>query len=185
MRLALRSSTLFQYAVIRFALACTRTLRAVLPTKGLKLNPAEWEDETMPRTQNRLRLRPRTGATRRATIASCIAAIGFALIITAPCSAPRAETDCSSLDLELRDSAEFTKINCDEGSFRHGDISGTFENIIASNSHSVYSLRHEIAGTRTYIIANNPKTALASVFSKSDDWAAAPGGDGFSVMRFK
>jgi len=89
------------------------------------------------------------------------------------------------LDVELQDSAEFTKINCDQGSFRHGDISGTFAEISASNSHSVYAVRHEIAGSRTYIIQSDPKTALASSFSKSDDWAAAPGGNGFSVARFK
>ena len=135
--------------------------------------------------QNRLRLRPRTRIAKRATIASSIASLGFALCLTVPWSTLRASTDCSSLDVELHDSTEFTKVECDEGSFQNGDLFGSFESISARNSHSVYAIRHEIAGNRTYIIRTDPQTILGSSFSKSESWSTAPGGNGFAVARFK
>src|SRR5262249_17726631 len=130
-------------------------------------------------------LRPCTTVAKRATIASGVAAIAFALFLAVPWSTPRASTDCASLGVELQDSAEFNKVECDEGSFQHGDLFGSFEDISASNSHSVYAIRHEIAGNRTYIIRNDPKTVLGTSFSKSESWVTAPGGNGFSVARFK
>src|SRR5262249_35560281 len=120
-------------------------------TKGLRSNSAEWEDGPMSPTGNRLRLRPHTRVAKRATIASGVAASAFAVFLTVPWSTPRASTDCASLGVELQDSAEFNKVECDEGSFQHGDLFGSFEDISASNSHSVYAIRHEIAGNRTYI----------------------------------
>ena len=136
-------------------------------------------------TQNRLRLRLRPGIASRTTIAFSVTALGFALFLTVPSSTLRASTDCSSLGVELQDSAEFTKVECDEGSFQHGDLFGSYEDISARNSHSVYAVRHEIAGTHTYIIRTDPQTMLGSSFSKSESWSTAPGGNGFSVARFK
>lgn len=111
-------------------------------------------------------------------------AIACALVLLAPLSASRAETDCASLDIELKDPGEFTKVECDQGSLRHGDISGTGEVIAAQNDRSVFSIRHVTAGTHTYIMERDPRTVIESDLGKSDNWSTAPGGKGFAVMRF-
>src|SRR5262249_17445099 len=50
---------------------------------------------------------------------------------------------------------------------------------------SIFNIRHDSAGPRTYIIARDTRTLIEQVFAKSENWSAAPGGNGFSVMRFK
>ena len=127
---------------------------------------------------------PRTRVTPRAAIALGAALVGLGVALALPQSVARAGTDCSSLDIELKDPGEFTKVACDEGSFRHGDVSGTGEVIAAQNDRSVFSIRHVAAGPRTFIEERDPKTVVQNEFGKSENWSAAPGGKGFAVMRF-
>ena len=111
--------------------------------------------------------------------------IGFAVILAAPLSAPQAKTDCSSLEIELDASAEFTTVECDQANRMGGDISASHEDINAGDSQSVFLVRHVTAGNRTYLIRSNPKTLVEPAFANAENWATAPGGNGFAVMRFR
>lgn len=112
--------------------------------------------------------------------------IALALALVVPLSTPRAETDCASLDIAIEPAAEFSKVTCDSGSFSGGGPSRTEEGIVASNSVSLFAVRHAVAGVRTYFSRTDTRVFIdnGSPFSKIEDWAAAPGGNQFMVARF-
>jgi hypothetical protein len=112
-------------------------------------------------------------------------ALALALVI--PLSAPRAETDCASLDIAIESSAGFSETRCDSGSFSGGGPSRTEEGIVASGSGSLFVVRHAVAGVRTYFNRMDTRALVdaGSPFAKIEDWAAAPGGNQFVAARFK
>ena len=112
------------------------------------------------------------------------AVLGLTLATLAVSSA-WAGSDCASLEIQLKDSAEFRKIECDQHDFSSGGIFGTEEMIRATSPRSLLVVRHLIAGNRTYLIESSPQKLIERGFDKSEDWAAAPGGGGFVVMRFR
>jgi hypothetical protein len=104
-----------------------------------------------------------------------------------PLAAPRAETDCASLNIAIASSAEFSKVTCDSASFSGGGPSRTEEGIVASDPVSLFVVRHAVAGVRTYFCRVDTRALIdsGSAFAKIEDWAAAPGGNLFMVARFK
>jgi len=122
-----------------------------------------------------------------AGIASIMAPVTLALALAAPLSAPQAKTDCASLGIELEASAEFTKVECDQGSFAGGGPSRTEEVIGAQSSTSLFVIHHAAAGVLTYFERRDTRTLLegAPPFAKTENWAAAPGGNQFIVTRFR
>lgn len=119
--------------------------------------------------------------------ASRLARLALALVSAIPFSAPRAETDCDSLDIAIEPSAGFSKLSCDSGSFVGGGPSHTAEVIVARDPASFFVVRHAVAGVRTYFTRMDTRALLdqPSTFARIEDWAAAPGGNGFAVARFK
>jgi hypothetical protein len=111
----------------------------------------------------------------------------LALALAIPFSAPRAETDCESLDIALDPAAGFSKLACDSGSFAGGGPSHTAEGIVASDAASFFVVRHAVAGVRTYFTRLETRALIdqGATFEKIEDWTAAPGGNGFAVARFK
>ena len=118
---------------------------------------------------------------------SRLAGAVLALALVIPLSAPRAETDCASLDIAIESSAEFPDIKCDSGSFAGGGPSHTAEGIVASDAASFFVVRHAVAGVRTYFTRLETRALIdqGATFAKIEDWTAAPGGNGFAVARFK
>src|SRR5262249_45702679 len=125
---------------------------------------------------------PHTKHTSQAAIAFGAAIVTAVVVLTLPLSAPRAEADCSSLNIKIKDPSEFTNAKCDQGILRNGDISGPDEVISAQNGQSVFSILHVTAGPHTYIKERDPKTVIQSDLKKSDNWSTAPGGKGFAVV---
>jgi hypothetical protein len=115
-----------------------------------------------------------------------ISRTALALTLVVPLSAPRAETDCASLDIAFESGAEFSKFTCDSGSFGGGGPSRTEEGIVASGSASLFVVRHAVAGVRTYFSRRDTRVFIddGSTFAKIEDWAAAPGGNQFMAARF-
>ncbi len=136
---------------------------------------------------DRLWFRSRHGLPRRPYALSRLAKAAFALALVVPLSAPQAKTDCASLGIELEASAEFTKIECDQGSFAGGGPSRTEEVIGAQSSTSLFVIHHATAGVRTYFERRDTRALLEGTppFAKTENWAAAPGGNQFVVTRFK
>jgi len=122
-----------------------------------------------------------------ARIASIVLPVTLALALAAPLSAARAKTDCASLDIEFQASAEFTKVECDQGSFGGGAPSETEEVIGAQSSTSLFVIHHAEAGPRTYFDRRDTRTMLEGeqLLAKTENWAAAPGGNQFVVTRFR
>ena len=136
---------------------------------------------------DRLWFRSRHGLPRPPCAQSRLAKAALALALVVPLSAPLAKTDCASLDIELEASAEFTKVECDQGSFAGGGPSRTEEVIGAQGSTSLFVIRHAVAGERTYFERRDTRALLegAPPFAKTENWAAAPGGNQFMVTRFR
>jgi hypothetical protein len=111
----------------------------------------------------------------------------LALAFVIPLSAPLAETDCGSLDIALKSSAEFSKVTCDSASYTGGGPSRTEEGIAASGLGALFNVRHAVAGVRTYFSRVDTRVLIdnGSIFSKIENWEAAPGGNRFMVARFK
>jgi hypothetical protein len=118
---------------------------------------------------------------------SRLAGAALALALVIPLSAPRAETDCASLDITIEPSAEFPDIKCDSGSFAGGGPSRIEEGIVASGAGSLFVVRHAVAGVRTYFNRFDTRVFIdaGSTFAKIEGWTAAPGGNQFAVARFK
>jgi len=112
----------------------------------------------------------------------------LALVLLIPFSAPRAETaDCASLEIALDASAGFKETKCDNGSHAGGGPSHSEEGLVAEGLASVFVVRHVTAGVRTYFDRQDTRVFIDSgtAFSKIENWAAAPGGNQFTVARFK
>lgn len=111
----------------------------------------------------------------------------FALTLVVPLSAPRAETDCASLDIALDPAVHLPEVSCDNGSFAGGGPSHTMEAIVASGRASFFVIRHGVAGVRTYFNRLETRALIdsGSTFATIEDWTAAPGGNGFAVGRFQ
>jgi hypothetical protein len=131
--------------------------------------------------------RSRHGLPRRPCALSRLAKAALALALVVPLSAPLAKTDCASLDIEFEASAEFTKVECDQGSFGGGGPSETEEVIGAQSSTSLFVIHHAEAGVRTYFERRDTRGLLEGepLFAKTENWAVAPGGNQFIVTRFK
>lgn len=116
-----------------------------------------------------------------------LAKVALVLALAVPVSSPQAKTDCGSLDIELAPLPEFTKVECDRGSFRGGGPSHTEEVIAASSSTSLFIIYHLQAGVRTYFERRDTKALLENLgdFATIENWSAAPGGDKFLVARFR
>jgi len=112
--------------------------------------------------------------------------LAFTLFFVVPLSAPRAETDCASLDIALASTSGFSEIECSRESFAGGGPSQTEEGIFASNAATIFVVRHEAAGVRTYFTRTNTRQIIdmVSTFAKIENWTAAPGGNRFEVARF-
>lgn len=123
----------------------------------------------------------------RVRVPSRLSTSALALALVVPLSAPRAETDCASLDIAIEAAAEFSKFTCDSGSFAGGGPSRTEEGIVASGSASLFVVRHAVAGVRTYFSRMDTRQFIddGSTFAKIEDWTAAPGGNQFMAARFK
>lgn len=134
----------------------------------------------------RLRMRSRSSTARPPRILPGVAKLAFCLALV-PLSAPRAKTDCSSLDVALAIATEFTSLECDEANVAGGGPSHTAEVIIAGTSMSFFVIHHLVAGVRTYFERRDAKTLLegTEVFANIENWGAAPGGDKFMVARFR
>ena len=111
----------------------------------------------------------------------------FALALLIPFSAPRAEADCASLGIALDPSAGFSETKCDSGNYSGGGPSHTAEGIVASGLASVFVVRHATAGVRTYFSRTDTRVLVDgdSPFAKIENWTSAPGGNQFTVARFK
>lgn len=98
-----------------------------------------------------------------------------------------AKEDCSSLDIALAGLPEFRTVQCDAGSFRHGDVSHHAEVISASSSTSAFVIHHVESGVRTYFNRTDTRTLLDDLgeFATIEKWGAGPGGNGFMVARFR
>lgn len=104
-----------------------------------------------------------------------------------PTSSPQAKEDCASLDITLEAQPDLRNVECDAGSFRHGEVSHMAEVISASGSASFYVIHHLESGVRTYFNRLDTRRLLDDLgeFATIDKWGAGPGGDGFMVARFK
>lgn len=116
-----------------------------------------------------------------------VAALVLAAALLIPAASPAAKEDCSALDIALGPLPEFKTVECDAGSFRHGEVSHMAEVISASGSASVYVIHHLESGVRTYFNRLDTRRLLDDLgeFATIDKWGAGPGGDGFMVARFK
>src|SRR5215813_5444431 len=96
----------------------------------------------------------------------------LALILVVPLSAPRAETDCASLDIALDPAVHLPEVSCDNGSFSGGGPSHTMEAIVASGPASFFIVRHGVAGVRTYFIRMETRELVdrGTTFAKIEDW---------------
>src|SRR5262249_32394533 len=121
---------------------------------------------------------------RRRKIAIARFAAGLVLAAMVPLASAHGG-DCQSLDIRLQSASDFGHVECDQSSGRHGDISDAEERIDAWNSRSAFAVRHLIAGNRTYFQPSNTKSLIEPSFAKTESWAAAPGGNGFSAVRFR
>jgi hypothetical protein len=115
-------------------------------------------------------------------LARCV----LALALVIPVSAPRAETECASLDIALDPAAGFSKLTCDSGTFGGGGPSRTEEGIMASGPASLFAVRHAVAGVRTYFTRVDTRVLIdmGSPFARIENWTSAPGGNQFIVARF-
>lgn len=122
-------------------------------------------------------LRPRPSAAVIALVAGLLM----------PAASPAAKEDCSSLDIALATLPEFRTVQCDAGSFRHGDVSHHAEVISASSSTAAFVIHHVESGVRTYFNRTDTRTMLDDLgeFATIEKWGAGPGGNGFMVARFR
>jgi hypothetical protein len=110
--------------------------------------------------------------------------IGLALVVGLSVPAAHAE-DCASLDIHLGSAAGYTDVKCDSSDSMSEGTSATEETIRATDDRSIFLIRHEGAGNRTYIHQTDTKTLIGPVFAKSEGWTSAPGGNKFLATRFK
>src|SRR5262244_2874753 len=102
-----------------------------------------------------------TGA--RALLPACVARSAFALALVVPLTAPRAETDCASLDIGLASTSDFSKIKCNSDSSTGGGLSQTEEGIDATSAATLFVVRHATAGVRTYFMRTNTRHIIDAV----------------------
>jgi hypothetical protein len=123
----------------------------------------------------------------RAAVPFGLSKAALALALVVPLSAPRAETDCASLDIAIEAPADFSEFTCDSGSFTGGGPSRTEESMVASGPASLFVVRHAVAGIHTYFNRLDTRVFIddGTTFERIEDWAAAPGGNRFIVARFK
>jgi len=123
---------------------------------------------------------------RSPRIVSWSASAALALALLLPHSPAPAATDCSSLDIELASSAQFSNVECDTGGSRYGDASHSEEVITATSDSSLFVIQHYNAGVRTYFDRGDTRKMIegSGAFSKTGQWATGPGGDRFMVMKF-
>ena len=110
--------------------------------------------------------------------------IGLALVVGLSVPTAHAE-DCGSLDIHLGSAAGYTDVKCESSDSMSEGTSATEETIRATDARSIFLIRHDGAGVRTYLNQADTKSLIAPVFEKSEGWTSAPGGNKFLATRFK
>ncbi|HTO84385.1 MAG TPA: hypothetical protein VMQ73_19330 [Methylomirabilota bacterium] len=110
--------------------------------------------------------------------------IGLALVVGLCVPAAHAE-DCASLDIHLGSDAGYKDVKCESSDSMSEGTSATEETIRATDSRSIFLIRHDGAGNRTYLHQSDTQSLIKPVFEKSEGWTSAPGGNKFLATRFK
>jgi len=110
--------------------------------------------------------------------------VGLALALGLSVPAAHAE-DCGSLAIHLGSAAGYTDVECDSADSMSEGTTATEETIRATDDRSIFLIRHDGAGNRTYLNQLDTKSLIGPVFEKSEGWTSAPGGNKFLATRFK
>lgn len=126
-------------------------------------------------------------AARSRRLGRGVAGLALAATLAAPLSLPLAKEDCGTLDIALAAQPDLKNVECDAGSFRHGEVSHMAEAISASGPASLFVIHHLESGVRTYFNRLDTRRLLEDLgeFASIDKWGAGPGGNSFMVARFK
>ena len=125
-----------------------------------------------------------SGRAGRLLVALTAPAIGLALALGLSVPAAHAKSDCGSLDIHLESAAGYTDVECESTDSMSEGTSATEETIRATDNRSIFLIRHDGAGNRTYLNQTDTKSLIGPVFAKSEGWTSAPGGNKFLATRF-